>query len=175
MPTGLIILAVILTAAVMCDILHYRISNAIVATGLFAGFLMSFLTDGIGGLMKSVLGAVLPALLLFALFALRMLGAGDIKLLCTVGAIMGAEFTAYAAAFSFLAGGIMAVVIMLARGNASKRFAFVAVYLKTVFLTQSFVPYTDFNDKSDGAKFRFTPAIAVGCLVQALPILIPGI
>lgn len=171
MPARIIILAVILAAAVTGDILRCRISNVIVAAGLSAGFLMNFLTEGAGGLIKSSLGALLPVLFLFALFALRMLGAGDIKLFCAVGAIMGAEFTAYATAFSFLAGGIIAIAVMLARGNVRKRFAFVAVYLKTVFLTQSFVPYTDFNDKGDGAKFRFSPAIAAGCCIEAVLLL----
>jgi len=168
MPVRFVILAVVLAAAITGDILRYRISNAIVAAGLAAGFLINFLIEGPEGLIKSSLGAILPAILLFVLFALRMLGAGDIKLFCATGAIMGAEFTAYAAAFSFLAGGIMAIAIMIARGNARKRFAFVATYLKTVFLTQSFVPYTDFDDKSDSAKFRFSPAIAVGCCIQAI-------
>lgn len=174
MPARIIILLVILAAAVTGDILRSRISNAIVAAGIAAGFLMNFLAEGSGGLIKSALGTLLPALLLFTLFALRMLGAGDIKLFCAVGAIMGAGFTAYAAAFSFLAGGIIALAIMLARGNVRERFAFVAVYLKTVFLTQSFVPYTDFNDKSDGAKFRFSPAIAAGCCIQSV-LLLSGI
>ncbi len=168
MPAGVIVLAVILAAAVTGDILRCRISNTIVAAGLAAGFLINFLAEGSSGLVKSTLGALLPVLLLFILFALRMLGAGDIKLFCAVGAIMGAEFTAYAAAFSFLAGGIIALTVMLARGNVRRRFAFVAAYLKTVFLTQSFVPYTEFDDKADGAKFRFSPAIAAGCCIQAV-------
>ncbi len=174
MPVRIIIIAIVLAAAVAGDILRYRISNAIVAAGLAAGFLINFVFEGPGGLIKSLLGAILPVLLLFVLFALRMLGAGDIKLFCVVGAVMGAEFTTYAAAFSFLAGGIIAAAIMLARGNVRKRFAYVAIYLKTVFLTQSFVPYTDFDNKSDGAKFHFSPAIAAGCCIQAVLALLTG-
>ncbi|HEX2945384.1 MAG TPA: prepilin peptidase [Clostridia bacterium] len=167
----LIILTAVLTAAVTGDLLRYRISNIVVVVGLATGFLLNFFTEGPGGLIGSLLGAILPVALLFVLFALRMLGAGDIKLFCAVGAVMGAGFAAYAIVLSFLAGGVAAAAIMIARGNAGKRFAFLGTYLKTAFLTQSFDPYTDFENKNDGAKFHFSPAIAAGCGIQAILVL----
>lgn len=160
---GLIITAVILAAAITGDILRYRISNAVTAAGLIAGISFNFLTGGTAGILTAFAGAVLPAVLLFVLFALRMLGAGDIKLFCAIGAVMGAMFVTYAMIFSFLAGGVMALGIMLARGNLKSRLRFFAVWVKAMFLSQAFIPYTDFGDKSDGAKFHFSPAIAAGC------------
>lgn len=167
-----IIIAVVLALAVAGDILRYRISNAVVAAGLSAGFLINILTCGMDGLLKALAGALLPAVLLFVLFALRMLGAGDIKLFCTIGAVMGAEFIAYAIALSFISGGVMALILMLARGNLKRRLTFAAAWVKTVLFSQTFIPYTDFSDKSDGAKFHFSPAIAAGCLIQATALLL---
>ena len=130
--------------------------------------MLNCITRGFEGLSWSFLAAIIPAVLLIVLFALRMLGAGDIKLLCAIGAIMGVPFVLYTMAFSFLSGGIMAIGIMLVRGNLKQRLIHIAAYLKTCFLTHKFMPYTDFGDKSDGAKFHFSLAIAAGCSIQII-------
>lgn len=163
-----IVLALLLIIAVTGDIRAYRIYNLPVALGLVAGLILNFITNNIAGLAWSLLAAIIPAALLIVLFALRMLGAGDIKLFCAIGAIMGVRFILYTMAYSFMAGGIIAIVIMLVRGNMKQRLGHIATYLKTCFLTHTFTPYTDFGDKSDGAKFHFSLAIAAGCIAQIM-------
>ena len=163
-----VILALLLTIAAISDIRTYRVHNLTVALGLAAGLALNLAGGGLEGLAWSLLAAIIPAVLLFALFALRMLGAGDIKLFCAVGSVMGVKFVLYAMAFSFLAGGVMALGIMLVRGNIKQRLRHIATYLKTCFLTRTFMPYTDFSNKSDGGKFHFSLAIAAGCLLQIL-------
>lgn len=161
-----ILLGLLLVLAAVGDVRNYRINNATVAAGVIAGLLLSLVSGGLSGLASSILATVLPAVLLIVLFALRMLGAGDIKLFCAAGAITGVTFILPAMAFSFLAGGIAALFIMLVRGNLGQRIRHIAAYLKTSFLTGKLGPYTDFSDKSDGAKFHFSLAIAAGCVIQ---------
>lgn len=173
-PAKYIILLVLIIIAVAGDIRFYRIYNLPVALGLVAGLVLNCITGGFEGLARSLLAAILPAVLLIVLFALRMLGAGDIKLFCAIGAIMGAPFVLYAMAFSFLSGGMMAIGIMLVRGNLKQRLEHITAYLKTCFFTLKFMPYTDFGDKSDGAKFHFSLAIAVGCSVQIMLSVLSG-
>jgi prepilin peptidase CpaA len=168
MAARYIILSLLLITAVAGDVRTYRIYNLPVALGLGAGFILNFIIGGFEGLVWSLLAAVIPFVLLIALFVLRMLGAGDIKLFCAIGAIMGVKFILYAMAFSFLAGGVIALVIMLVRGNIKQRFHHIATYLKTCFFTYTFTPYTDFGDKSDGAKFHFSVAITAGCIIQIM-------
>ncbi len=163
-----IVLGLLIVIAVAGDIRSYRVYNLPVAIGVVAGLVLNFTLIGFEGLAGSLLAAALPAILLFVLFALRMLGAGDIKLFCAIGAIMGVQFVLYTMAFSFLAGGVMALGIMLVRGNIKQRLKHIATYLEICFLTHSFMPYTDFGDKGDGAKFHFSLAIAAGCSVQIL-------
>ncbi len=163
-----VILAILLIVAVAGDIRFYRIFNLPVALGFAAGLVLNCVLGGFEGFVWSLLAAMLPAALLIALFVLRMLGAGDIKLFCAIGAIMGMPFVLLAMAYSFLAGGIMSVGIMFFRGNLKQRIGHIANYLKTCFLTHSLMPYTDFGDKRDGAKFHFSLAIAAGCSIQIL-------
>ena len=119
-------------------------------------------------LADSILAAVLPAIILFALFALTMLGAGDIKLFCAAGSIAGVVFILYGMAYSFLAGGAIAIALMIIRGNFRQRAKYLLSYLKTCLLTLSIKPYSDFDNKDDGAKFRFSYAIACGIALQML-------
>lgn len=119
--------------------------------------------NGLKGGAMAIVGMLIPILILLPLFALRMLGAGDIKLFASVGAIMGSRFVLNAMIYSFLSGGLMALLLMILRKNGRERLRHLATYMKTCFLTLSLQPYTDFNDKSDGAKFRFSYAIACGC------------
>lgn len=68
-------------AAVM-DIQFHKIKNYIVLVGLLGGLLLN-----ITFLKPSLLGMLVP-LLLLVLFAVHLMGAGDIKLLCAVGSIL---------------------------------------------------------------------------------------
>jgi prepilin peptidase CpaA len=62
-------------------------------------------------------------------------------------------------AYSFICGGIIAIMIMAIRKNAISRFTYFINYLKNSLLTFSFGPY-------DGTKFRFAIAIFLGVIVQ---------
>lgn len=163
-----ILLAVLLILAVAGDMKTYKIRNELILTALAAGLAANLLTGGWPAAANALLAALLPLLLLIALYALRMLGAGDIKLFCAVGAIVGAPAILLCMAFSFLAGGVIALAVMAFRGNFGQRSAHLLRYFKTCFLTRSLQPYTDFQDRSDGAKFPFSLTIACGVLLQAL-------
>ncbi len=163
-----VLLGLLLLTAATGDIRNYRINNVTVAAGMIAGLVLSLVSGGLSGLASSIFAAILPAILLIALFALRMLGAGDIKLFCAAGSMMGVTFILPAMAFSFLSGGVAALFIMLVRGNIKQRFRHISIYLKTSFFTGKLSPYTDFNDKSDGAKFHFSLAITAGCIIQSV-------
>jgi len=169
----IISLIFLLSFAIAGDVRRYRISNICTAAGLILGLAINGVMDGIPGLLESMLAAVIPFAALIILFALRIIGAGDIKLFCAAGAIMGVRFIIYVIPFSFLAGGIIALGVMLVRGNASKRLRHITAYVKAVCLSHTAIPYTDLSDKTDGSKFHFSPAIAAGCFIYLL-ILISG-
>lgn len=161
-------MAILIPLAVISDWKTFSIKNQLIFTFIIAGILTNFYYSGPNGVLSSILGAVLPILLLFALYALRMLGAGDIKLFSAVGAVMGVKFVLYCIACSFLSGGIIAIFIIIVRKNAKQRLIHLFTYLKLCFLTLSLKPYTDFADKSDGAKFQFAWAIACGSALTVI-------
>ncbi|WP_459780393.1 prepilin peptidase [Blautia glucerasea] len=76
--------------AVVMDISSMRISNGWILCSLLTGFLYSI--SGKGPCFREfAFGTLIPAAVLGGLCWFRMLGAGDIKLICSLGGIMGPE------------------------------------------------------------------------------------
>lgn len=103
------ILVVILAIALVTDLKWRKIHNWSLLPGVIVGLGYHIYTSGLPGLLYSGLGLLLGIGLLFAPFALGGLGAGDVKLMGTVGALMGAGFVWQAFLFTAIIGGILAL------------------------------------------------------------------
>ena len=116
MTPTLILLALLLAAASAWDIAARRIPNGLAAAGLLAGLAWQGGHGGGPGLLYSLAGIAiaLPGLVLYAA---RVLGAGDVKLLMAVGALMGPAFLLWTLAGSLGAGGLLALAWTLRRGT----------------------------------------------------------
>ncbi len=163
--SGIVLLLVL---SILSDVKTFKISNKIVLPFVFLGFVLNIILYGFQGFLFSLWGTIAPFALLFIFYALRMLGAGDIKLFSAVGSIMGVKFVLFAMAYSFIAGGILAFFIIIIRNNSKQRFRYIVDYIKTSLLTFTLTPYTDFGDKTDNAKFHFSYAIGLGVFTEIL-------
>ena len=76
-------------AAAVKDRQCARIPNAIIFVAACNGIFLQVYSNGWSGILKVVLGAAIPLILFGWLFALAMLGAGDLKLLMAVGVYTG--------------------------------------------------------------------------------------
>lgn len=123
----LVVFLALLIAAVTRDLRSRRIPNGLVLFGLALGLLFQtvapsggglFLPTGSGGLgpWAALAGAATGLALLLPMYALRALGAGDVKLLAMVGMWLGAGPVAWTALWTLLAGGALALLAALAGG-----------------------------------------------------------
>lgn len=109
----LIPLIVTVSVAVVCDFRNWRIPNRLIAAGLIQGFAVSAITRGLSfGFVSSIAGCIIPVAVLFVLFLIRALGAGDIKLFAVAGSFVGTDVTKVLV-YSFLAGGVISIVFLL--------------------------------------------------------------
>ena len=83
-------LILLILLAVINDIKAYKIKNTLILSFIAAGMATNLAMGGFPKLIYSVTGTTVPLILLFILYALKMLGAGDIKLFCAIGAILRA-------------------------------------------------------------------------------------
>jgi len=135
----IILLSVVLIIASVTDLRSQRISNRLTySTMIFALFYYS-LTSGLAGFLQSICGLSLGLVLLIGLYLLGGMGAGDVKLMAAVGALLGPHGVFDAFLGTALAGGIYALIILALKGyllDTLKRFG---LMLKTFFTTKKFI------------------------------------
>lgn len=111
-----IAVAVTCLAGCIADVKTRRIPNLLTFGAAVAALIVHVATGGMSGATQAVLGWLVGAALFFPLFALRGMGAGDVKLLAAVGAWLGPGPTVWTALYAAIAGGAMAVLVGLFHG-----------------------------------------------------------
>jgi len=109
--------------AAFFDLRYRRIPNWLVLAGLLLGLgLNGFLFEW-QGLLRSLEGMGLALVIYFPLYLLRGMGAGDVKLMAAVGAIVG--WAAWLGIFFLTAivGGIAAVALLTTRRQLRRGFS----------------------------------------------------
>lgn len=120
-PAVQVVLLVLVLAAAVYDVRYRRIPNWISVGGAAIGVaLNSFLYAGTAGLLFSVKGLALGFCVYFALYVLHAMGAGDVKLMGAVGSMVGWQDWFAIFLITALIGGIMAAIVVLARGRVQR-------------------------------------------------------
>lgn len=98
---------------------------------------------------------------------MRVLGAGDIKLFSVISSFTGLKGLAEIIVYSFLAGAVFSLIVLVHNRNLSVRLNYVFNYVKTALVTKS-IPKYDY--KSDGKQnvIPFSAVIFAGFLVYSL-------
>lgn len=117
-------LLLVLLVAVWKDISTYKIPNRLILVSWFVGISWNSIQYGFYGFLYSFLGLLVPILLLFFLFIFRMLGAGDIKLLSTVGVFYGGLFAIEVVYYSLLFASVQAFFLVFRRKNIKDRIVY---------------------------------------------------
>jgi prepilin peptidase CpaA len=121
-PAGVqvLLLAVVLVAAVY-DVRYRRIPNWISGLGILAGLVVNTVLQPVWpGFWFSLKGLLFGFGLYFLLYLLRAMGAGDVKLMGAVGAMAGAENWFGIFLITAILGGIMALILIVAKGRVKK-------------------------------------------------------
>ena len=122
-PHAIVLLALVVIAGVI-DYRSYRIPNWLTFGGALVGLVSSTLVAGQpwDGFLWALAGLAGGFAMLIPLYALRVMGAGDVKLMAAVGAFLGFPGILYAVLFTFIAGGLAAVAFAIVH-KASRRMA----------------------------------------------------
>ena len=109
-----VFVAALVTMASVSDLRTRRSPNALTFSAANAGLTFHAVTGGWTDAGWSLAGWFVGALLFFPIFALRGMGAGDVKLLAAVGAWLGPAQTVLVAVLTSIAGGVIALGVALA-------------------------------------------------------------
>ena len=173
---ALLPMVLLLFAAVRQDVRHHRIPNTVVFWGAGLGILLNiFMPEGMGfaanqlpggaGFLSAMEGWAIGLAALLPMYLLRVMGAGDVKLMAMVGAFLGYEDAFGAVLSTFIAGGALSVgyawkIGALQRTLQNIRFV---LYSGAVKIASGSVPTLQDAPETAG-KFPYAVAIAVGTL-----------
>jgi prepilin peptidase CpaA len=155
----------LLSLACVSDLRTRRIPNVLTLSAAVAALIYHFAAGGWPAAGWSLAGLFVGALLFFPLFALRGMGAGDVKLLAAVGAWLGPGQIVTAALATSIAGGVIAIFVAVAYG-----------YLRTA-LTNLYLVLTHWRvagveplpavtlEQSKGPRLAYAVPIAIGTVV----------
>jgi prepilin peptidase CpaA len=111
----------VIVAAVI-DVRTQKIPNWLTLPFTLIGMLLNFFINGNQGLISSALGLLAGFLLLYFVYLLGGMGAGDVKLLGAVGALLGPRMVFYTFIWMALAGGALAFLFILYKRAFSQTF-----------------------------------------------------
>ena len=157
------IVAVGMGAAAVIDLRTRRIPNILTATLAAVGLGLAAAGFGRVGLGASVLGCLLGLAFMMPGHIFGATGAGDVKLLAAAGALLGPKDTIYAFLYTAIAGGILALVVALARRRLSQ--TLVATSRLASGREEARV---EIESTSSDNRFAYAPAIAIGVVLVAL-------
>jgi len=108
----LVLFGLLLAAAAVSDVWRRRIPNEVCAAIVVLGVTMNTLIGSVDGLVSSMVGMLIGFAALIPFYAMRRMGAGDVKLLAACGAYLGAGGIANGTCLAFFAGGVFALMVL---------------------------------------------------------------
>jgi prepilin peptidase CpaA len=117
------LLLLLLGAAAWIDCREMRVPNWLTAGGMAAGVALNTFGAQAVGVMPALGGLASGLLLLLPLYALRVLGAGDVKLLAMTGAFLGVPAFFPALLAISIAAGACALLLVLMRRVPSLQYS----------------------------------------------------
>lgn len=112
------VLMALLVAAAVTDCRSFRIPNWLTGGGLLFALAWTTMVPPVpgGGWTWPVAGMLLGFLAMLPLYVMRVVGAGDVKLMAMTGAFLGWYDTLFAMLFSLIAAGVAALAFAAVRG-----------------------------------------------------------
>ena len=176
-PLSEIALAALVIVAAVYDIRFRRIPNWLVITGFCLGLALNVFPVRLEGLTLTLLGAGLAFAIYLPFFALRAMGAGDVKLMIAIGAFVGARNWLILFLITAILGGILAVCLLLIRGGlirALKNVLFILGELVRLRLPYQGDPALDVKHPR-AVTLPHGVSIALGTLVFLLLEILPAL
>ncbi|MCP4714760.1 MAG: hypothetical protein GY868_06545 [Deltaproteobacteria bacterium] len=109
---------ILLFSSAVTDGTRKKIYNIQTYPAMLCGLVLGYLYGEWPGLLMSFAGLLVGLALLFAVYLIGGIGAGDVKLLGAIGALQGTTFVLWTMFYTALVGGAMAFAVIIWQGTA---------------------------------------------------------
>ncbi|MBV9598815.1 MAG: prepilin peptidase [Chloroflexi bacterium] len=127
--------------AALTDVSSRRIPNWLTLGTFLLGVLLNTWLRGVDGAASSLIGTILGIGLLLPFYALGGIGAGDVKLVGALGAVLGPQALVSVAVYGALAGGAMSLFILYRNGRIKVALADLLALRRTSGSSGATAPY----------------------------------
>lgn len=160
-------LFVFVAVCLVTDLAERKIYNFVVFFGLSVALVFNIFAQGLYlGATYTLSGFFTGIFLLIIPFIMGGLGAGDVKMLGMVGAFVGHGVVVHVFLASALAGGVLALVVMLKEGGFLKRTKKLLISLCCFAFTRRTLYLDNLQDQSvTGKTIPFGVALSVGVII----------
>jgi len=130
----------LISAAVIMDYKYFKIPNSLNLWGFISAIFLNLFSPGPYNLYSVVIGLMIPFVLLYPVFMIGGIGAGDIKLLCVIGAVIGMKSCMKFTVSCFIIAGIIGIlklILMEIRGEKNKRYTMHKIHFSYAIVVAS--------------------------------------
>lgn len=164
----IIILFIFLSVAAVMDLLFDKIYNEWILAAVVTGLSCAAWKGGGKGLLWALLAMSIPVLVLYPLFMIGSLGAGDIKLLSAAGCFLTVREIMICLGISFLIGAVLSLLKMLAERNFLQRMKYLLSYILDVFRSREWKFYEEDmqeNKRKNEGKIHFAVPVLLSVVL----------
>ena len=156
------------------DLRQGRIPNPLTYSGMLAGLVLQASLGGWRGFLDGLAAGLVGGGIFFLFFLAGGMGAGDVKLMAAVGAFTGLRQVLIILLASAIAGGVLALGVMLFRGRGVSTLRN-SVALVRYHLTFGLRPHPEINlQSSKSIRLPYAVAIAAGTLYSLTMVVLKG-
>ncbi|QCJ45301.1 prepilin peptidase [Bacillus sp. S3] len=154
------VLITALLISLITDIKNRRILNIVTLPAILFGFIYYTTLQGLEGFLFSGKGFLIGLTLLLIPYLLGGMGAGDVKLMAAIGALMGTSFVLYSFVYIALIGGLISVMLIMKRNGV--KLSLKSLCYQLFFLRSNLGSKLFSKDKSSSISFPYGVAIVLG-------------
>jgi prepilin peptidase CpaA len=162
---NVLLLGLLLIASVT-DISKGRIPNSVTFTGIIGAMIFHTSINGSAGLQFWLMGVILGFILLGPLYAMRGIGAGDVKLLMAVGGLVGPGNLITIFVVASLVGGLWALGLAIRSWGFQQTARRTWMWMKVWHGARRIL--ADAGQNRRNSILRYAPVLAVGTLLVQL-------
>lgn len=152
----------ILFLAAWSDMKNKKVSNFLILLGIGFGFTFEVHENKLIGVWYFIRNISYPIIILYLLFLMHALGAGDIKLFSVISSFMGIKAVTICILISIFIGGFLSLIKIVKFRKEYKLWEFY-YYLKDLLILKKIKPY-DLTRNSQNT-ICFTIPIFLSCLI----------
>lgn len=155
-------------AAAIIDVQQHRIPNWLTYPGIAVGLILNGIFFGWRGVLSALAGCLLAGGIMFLFYAVKAMGAGDVKLMAALGACVGPHQAIGVLLATAICGGLLAIGYAIYRRQVGSTLKNVGSVLR-FHATSGLQAHPDLNlDNPVALRMPYGLAIALGMLYTSV-------